>query len=405
VPVSINAGTNDTLNLKVDGATVPPITLNPNDQTASDVTSDINTQLTAAGVNATASVDSSGKLVITSGSTTSNASVQVLSGDANSTLGLSVGGPPNVRLMDSYGNNVTSEATTGSLAAAVQQQNQVLPAIQGDFSQTGSLNEMAKSFADRVNSVLGLPLFTYDQTNSTNIAASLQVNPNITSSQLPSPQVVSLTGSSVSSPLAITAGTNDKLNFSVDGGATQTVTLSPSDTTMTQVAADLNTQFATLGIGAQVSVDAGTGALKLATTNTGTSGSIQILSGTANATIGLTSPTATYQDNTNNIALNLASMSNPTSSANEINGQSYTAFFGSIGSNVGTQLSAAQTNQTSQQDVVTQAQSLRQQMSGVDLNEEATRVLELQSSYQAASKMITVIDNLTQSVLAIIPQT
>jgi flagellar hook-associated protein FlgK len=48
---------------------------------------------------------------------------------------------------------------------------------------------------------------------------------------------------------------------------------------------------------------------------------------------------------------------------------------------------------------------MRQQISGVDLNQEATRVLELQSSYQAASKLITVIDNMTQSVLAIIPQT
>jgi flagellar hook-associated protein 1 len=55
-----------------------------------------------------------------------------------------------------------------------------------------------------------------------------------------------------------------------------------------------------------------------------------------------------------------------------------------------------------QQDVVTQAQSLRQQVSGVDLNTEATQLLQLQSSYQAASKMMTVIDNLIQAVIGLI---
>lgn len=406
LPVNIQSGVNDTLNLTVDGSAVPAITLNPADKTASDVTTDINTQLQAAGVNATASIDSNGKLVIASGSNTATSSVQVDAGNANSTLGLSVGGPPNVRLTDSYGNDVTSQATSGSLAAAIQQQNQVLPAIQGDFSQTGDLNEMAKSFADRVNSVLGVPLFTYDQTNATNVAASLQLNPNVTATQLPTPQVVSLTGTApTTSPFTITTGSNDTINLKIDGAATQAITLSPSDTTLSDVVSDLNTQFNSMGIGAQASIATGTGGLQISTTNTGIKGSVEILSGTANATLGLSSPTATYQDNSNNIALQLASLENPSNSADEINGQSYTAFFAGIASNVGAQLSAAQTNQSSQQDVVTQAQSLRQQISGVDLNEEATRVLELQSSYQAASKMITVIDNMTQSVLAIIPQT
>jgi len=57
---------------------------------------------------------------------------------------------------------------------------------------------------------------------------------------------------------------------------------------------------------------------------------------------------------------------------------------------------------TSQQDVVTQTQALRQQISGVDLNAEATTLLQLQSSYQAASKMVTVIDSLTQTILQLI---
>ena len=100
----------------------------------------------------------------------------------------------------------------------------------------------------------------------------------------------------------------------------------------------------------------------------------------------------------------LSSLAHPTAAADEIDGQSFLSFFGSMGSSVGSQLAAAKTGQSTQQDLLTQAQSLRQQTSGVDLNEEATRVLELQRSYQAASKLMTVIDDMTQSLLAIIPQ-
>lgn len=404
LPIAITAGVNDTLNLSVDGATVSPITLSPSDTTGAQLTADINQQLQAGNVNATASIDSSGKLVIASTGTGASPSVDVLAGSANTTLGLTVDGPPGVQLRDSYGQDVTAQVTGGSLGAAIQQQNQVLPELMGDSSQTGSLNQMAKSFADTINSALGVPLFTYDQTNATNTAASLAINSNVTASQLPSATVTALSGTSVTTPLAITTGSNDTLQLSVNGGTAQTLTLSPSDTSLSDVAADLNTQFGALGMAAQASVNTGTGGLTITTTATGTTAAIQIAGGTAVSTLGLSTPTATYQDNGNQVALDLASLSNPTSAAYEIDGQSYTSFFGNIGASVGAQLSSAQTGESTQQDVVTQAQALRQQVSGVDLNTEATRVLELQSSYEAASKMITVIDNMVQSVLAIIPQ-
>ena len=51
------------------------------------------------------------------------------------------------------------------------------------------------------------------------------------------------------------------------------------------------------------------------------------------------------------------------------------------------------------QQSVTQAQALRTQVSGVSLNEEAINVMELQRGYQAISKMITVIDGLTDTLI------
>ena len=399
VPLQIRAAVNDQLNLKIDGTTLPSITLKPTDTDLAAVAGDINTQLHADGSTATASVDGQGRLVIASGLTGSSASVQVLSGSANSTLGLSLSGPPMARIVDSSGNDVTSHVTDGKLAGVLAMRNQVLAAIEGDTNQTGSLNQLAKAFADQVNTILGTPMFTYDQTNATNVANSLQVSAGFTASQLPTAQVSALTGTAVSNPIAITTGTNDGLNLNVDGKTWPAIALNPSDASMSDVVTDLNTQFGRLGIGAQASVNGNTGALVISTTNTGANGSVQILPGTANATLGLTQTTPTYQSGVNGVALSLSALAN---SQSAMGGQSYTQFFGSIAAGVGAQLSNATSGQSVQQDLLTQTQSLRQQISGVDLNEEATKVLELQSAYQAASKMVNVIDTLTQTVLGMI---
>ncbi|MDQ2840768.1 MAG: flagellar basal body protein, partial [Acidobacteriota bacterium] len=107
VPLHISAGTNDALNLKIDGTTLPTIHLNPSDTSLTALAADINTQFTAAGSTAAASVDTQGRLVLASGSTGASASVQILPGDGNATLGFSALVSPQARVRDSNGNNVT----------------------------------------------------------------------------------------------------------------------------------------------------------------------------------------------------------------------------------------------------------------------------------------------------------
>jgi len=51
---------------------------------------------------------------------------------------------------------------------------------------------------------------------------------------------------------------------------------------------------------------------------------------------------------------------------------------------------------------VAQAKALRDQVSGVSLDEEAVRVMELQRGYQAITKMISVIDGLTETIINMI---
>jgi flagellar hook-associated protein 1 FlgK len=54
---------------------------------------------------------------------------------------------------------------------------------------------------------------------------------------------------------------------------------------------------------------------------------------------------------------------------------------------------------------LTQAQTLRQQTSGVSLNAEAANLISFERAYQASAKLLTVLDSLTQSLLSIIPST
>jgi flagellar hook-associated protein 1 FlgK len=97
--------------------------------------------------------------------------------------------------------------------------------------------------------------------------------------------------------------------------------------------------------------------------------------------------------------LALANLAAPQNAADKINNMSYTQYFGDIAANLGTAISTAQNNQTTNRDGLTQAQTLRQQGSGVDLNSEAIKVLQFQQAYDAASKVVNILSQLTQNFL------
>jgi flagellar hook-associated protein 1 FlgK len=86
-----------------------------------------------------------------------------------------------------------------------------------------------------------------------------------------------------------------------------------------------------------------------------------------------------------------------------VNGVTFTQAFGNLSSQVGSDVAAAQQNQTGDQDLLTQAQQQRQQVSGVNLNAEAAKLLQFQQSYQAVGQMVTVLNSLTQTILNLLP--
>src|SRR2546422_1911782 len=54
--------------------------------------------------------------------------------------------------------------------------------------------------------------------------------------------------------------------------------------------------------------------------------------------------------------------------------------------------------------LLTQAQALRDQRQGVSLEEEAVNLLQYQRAFEAAARVIHVIDDLTQTAISLVPQ-
>ena len=221
----------------------------------------------------------------------------------------STGQPPAVQIQDQSGNDVTAQVAQGSLAGLLQVRNTTIPSIIGDGIQAGSLNTLAKNFADRVNTLLtsgqisagpppvsGIPLFTYDGTSVSNTAQTLAVNLAITASQI-------------------------------------------------------------------ATIDPGPPAVS------------------------------------NGIATKLAALSSGSSATDQVNGLSYTAFYGQIAAGVGSALTSAKDDADTRQQAVNQARSLRSQLSGVSLDAEAAKLIQFQRAYDATTKLVTVLDQITQSTL------
>ena len=224
-------------------------------------------------------------------------------------------GPPAAQVLASDGSDATSEIYTGQLGALLNLRNTILPTYIGNAYQAGNINAMAQQFADSVNQQLtagnisdgppaqtGIALFTYDTANSSNVAATIAVNPAIAAGQL----------------AAIQPGPPEVAN---------------------------------------------------------------------------------------GVALSLAQMSTPTTAAQEINGESYTDYYGDMAAGIGASLDNATGQQTLQQSAVAQAQNLVQQASGVNLDEEAVNLVEFQRAYDANSHYVTVIDQITSDIILMAPVT
>ena len=105
----------------------------------------------------------------------------------------------------------------------------------------------------------------------------------------------------------------------------------------------------------------------------------------------------------NGAALQLANLGSSTAAADTINGQTILQYAATAATNVGQQAATAQTNQNLYTQLLGQAQAVQTQLSGVSLDAEAVKVLELQKGYSAVGKMVSVIDSLATALVNMIP--
>ncbi len=107
----------------------------------------------------------------------------------------------------------------------------------------------------------------------------------------------------------------------------------------------------------------------------------------------------------NAAALQLSNLGDSTAAADEIDGQTINQYTASIAAQVGQQASAAQTGQTLHTQLLSQAQAMQTQISGVSLDAQAALVMQLQQGYDAAGKMVSVISSLANTLINMVPNT
>jgi flagellar hook-associated protein 1 len=100
-------------------------------------------------------------------------------------------------------------------------------------------------------------------------------------------------------------------------------------------------------------------------------------------------------DNTN--ALALAQLQN----ANLINGSSLGNGYAAVVAQVGTMTANAQAEQQNQQTILQSAQNAQSSVSGVNLDEEASHLMQYQQQYQAAAQVISIASTLFNQILSI----
>ena len=85
--------------------------------------------------------------------------------------------------------------------------------------------------------------------------------------------------------------------------------------------------------------------------------------------------------------------------ARVLDGFTFTQFYGNIGAQVGRDLASARADQYTQSTLVSQARSLRDQVSAVSFDEEAAKLLQVQRAYQASGKFLSILNDITDTLM------
>jgi flagellar hook-associated protein 1 FlgK len=97
----------------------------------------------------------------------------------------------------------------------------------------------------------------------------------------------------------------------------------------------------------------------------------------------------------NAVALQLAGLSQSKS----LDGFTFMQFYGNVAAQAGRDLNAARENQAGNQQLVSQARSLRDDLQAVNLDEEAALLLQYQRGYQALARVVQTLNDMTDTLV------
>jgi flagellar hook-associated protein 1 FlgK len=104
----------------------------------------------------------------------------------------------------------------------------------------------------------------------------------------------------------------------------------------------------------------------------------------------------------NGTALALADLRNSNAPQHTINGMTFLEFYSSVARQVGDDVRSARQEETRANLLVTQARDLRTQLSGVDFDEEAVKLLQFQRAYEANAQVVKVVDELIEGIISLL---
>ncbi|MEX2263927.1 MAG: flagellar hook-associated protein FlgK [Bryobacteraceae bacterium] len=115
-------------------------------------------------------------------------------------------------------------------------------------------------------------------------------------------------------------------------------------------------------------------------------------------TAGSVAAASTGAPGGNGNALDLAALSQSL----ELDGLTFGEFYANGAAVLGRQVADAKEGFDSQTQLLNQARFFRERESAVSLDEEATRIIEFQRAYQASARLVTVLDELAETVLGLV---
>lgn len=104
----------------------------------------------------------------------------------------------------------------------------------------------------------------------------------------------------------------------------------------------------------------------------------------------------------NGTALELSDLRNSRAPQDTINGMTFLEFYASMARQVGDGVRSARQEEARSNALATQARDLRTQLSGVSFDEEAVQLVQFQRTYEANAQVVKVVDELIESVLAML---